>query len=62
VERLVDTVMRAERKSDLLDRLVLAIGTLSLCLALAGTLMTPKARIAAEATPVTVVVAETDNV
>ena len=39
METLVRTVMRNERKTDLLDRFVLAVGVLSLCLALGGTLM-----------------------
>lgn len=46
MERLVDTVMRGERRSDLLDRAVLALGILSLCLALGGTLFADKGDVA----------------
>jgi len=49
MEKLVETVMRHERQSDLLDRVVLALGALSLCLALAGTIMGGKAEIATDA-------------
>lgn len=38
MHRLVETVMRHERQSDLLDRAVLAVGVLSLCLALGATI------------------------
>lgn len=37
MEKLVEAVMRTERKSDRLDRAVLAFGVLSLCIALLGT-------------------------
>jgi len=51
MEKLVETVMRQERQSDLLDRVVLAIGALSLCLALAGTFMGAARDVATDTAP-----------
>jgi len=51
MEKLVETVMRHERQGDLLDRAVLAVGALSLCLALAGTILGGKTDIASDLTP-----------
>lgn len=48
MEKLVETVMRNERQTDLLDRLVLAVGVLSLGLALAGTFIGGSADIATD--------------
>ncbi|WP_226779484.1 hypothetical protein [Oceaniglobus trochenteri] len=52
MEKLVETVMRHERQGDLLDRVVLAVGILSLCLALAGTFMAGSDDLAQDAAPV----------
>jgi hypothetical protein len=54
MEKLVETVMRHERQSDLLDRVVLAVGVLSLALALAGTFMGGSRDITSDATPTAV--------
>ena len=51
METLVRTVMRNERKTDLLDRFVLAVGVLSLCLALGGTLMGGNTDVARDTAP-----------
>ncbi|WP_164512282.1 hypothetical protein [Oceaniglobus ichthyenteri] len=55
MEKLVETVMRHERKSDYLDRIVLAIGALSLCLALIGTLMAGANTVAQDTAPPTLI-------
>lgn len=42
MERLVELAMRGETRSDLVDRVVLGVGIMSLCLALAGTILMPR--------------------